>query len=409
MLSALQKNSNLKQLGLQSMLEECLQAHVDTAHPSISMIVNCLPYKTNFGENNPSKTLKDVYTVMFSPTKTAMAAPVPQHAAPTVNLADRMQLVADGTPVARLPPTEDDGTARHTGQTPSVHDSGVKLLIDQSKFSATAGPVVPFLKSIIACQTDLFKSHIEQLGNKHPVNLAIINCDLSTFRDEFETLFNKTFPRDQRKRCLVSEISGIEYVEDTMSLLDLRTIAFQLKRRIDDLFEGEAFIAQKDAMTAELSGQLMHVIKHIKNFDIRSEIKDHFTGKGESLLTFDLITHALRAADETLRDRDTSYPLKQRSIPVHSAVSVKPQRQFSGPPCAACKVIWGYDNFHSVEECHSNPINAATRGEQVKYRIDRYVKKHGKHPPTFDWTKKRSVDPSAKASPPKRGGGAGAM
>ena len=55
-LSALQ--SNAKQLGLRSVLEDCLKAHIDNAHPSIAMVVRGLQRKPIPGESNPSTTIK---------------------------------------------------------------------------------------------------------------------------------------------------------------------------------------------------------------------------------------------------------------------------------------------------------------------------------------------------------------
>lgn len=408
-LNALQ--SNTKQLGLQSVLEDCLKAHVDNAHPNIAMMVTSLPYKTVSGEVTPSTHLKEVFAGMFSPTKTPVAAPVVQPAAAAENLADRMENAQEGTPAARLPPIAQAGAARLGAPIPAVPDSSMKQLVDQSKFGTTVAPLMPFLRSIIDCQSELFKSHIEALRHKHPIMIAISSCDLIAFRDELEKIFDKTFPRDERKRCLVKDIMDIEYIEDTMSLLDLRTNAFSMRRRINDLFESEALIAQKDAMTGDLCARLMRVIILIKNADIRREIKDHFVGKGSNELTVDAITHALHEADIELRRREPSYPPKPSSIPVHNSMPGKApgrdSRTSKGPPCAACQAIWGWNNYHSLEDCYSNPAHAAERGEKIKIRTEQYIKKHGQPPPKFDWTKKRSADPSARTSPIKRGGGGG--
>lgn len=408
-LNALQ--SNIKQLGPQSVLEDCLKAHVDNAHPSIAMMVNGLPYKSIYGELTPSTNLKEVFAGIFSPTKTPVAAPVLQPAAAAENLADRMDNAADGTPGARLPAIAQAGAARLGAPMPTAPDSSMKLLVDQSKIGAAVAPLMPFLRSIIDCQSELFKSHIEALRNKHPIMIAISSCDVDAFRNELEKIFDMTFPRDERKRCLVKDIMSIEYIEETMCLLDLRTIAFSMNRRIRDLFDTEALTAQKDAMTDELRAQLIRVIMRIKNGDIRREIKDRFVGKDINELTIDVIAHVLHRADIDLRDRDPSYPPKLSSIPVHNSMPGKAPRNAprtdKGPPCAACQAIWGWTNYHSLENCHSNPVHAAERGEQIKIRRERYVTKHGKQPGTYDWSKKRSAGPPANASPMKRGGGAG--
>lgn len=99
-LSALQSN-NKKQLGLRSVLEDCLRAHIDNAHPSIAMVVRGLQRKPILGEMNPSTTIKNVFAAMYSPTKTPVDTPVVQPPAAALNLADRMENAADGTPGAR--------------------------------------------------------------------------------------------------------------------------------------------------------------------------------------------------------------------------------------------------------------------------------------------------------------------
>ena len=411
MLSALQSNAK-KQLGLQSVLEDCLKAHIDNAHPSIAMVVRGLQRKPIPGESNPSTTIKNVFAVMYSPTKTPVAAPVVQLPAVALNLADRMNNA--GTPGAGAQQVDQGGAALLVAPTPTVYDSGMKQLIDQSKFGTAFGGVMPFLNSIIDCQSVRFKSHIEALRDRHPIMMAIESCDIPAFRIELEKIFDKTFPREERRRCLNKEIFEIAYDDNSMSFLDLRTIAFEMARRIDDLFEGNALIIQNEGMKGQLRGQVMHVINHIKKDTHRLEIGYHFVGKDISELTIDLIANALDKADERLRDRDPSYPPNPSSITAHNAMPGKapgraPGRApstFTGPPCAACQAIWGYNNaLHSLEACYSNPANAAERGETLKIRHERHVKKHGKQPGTYDWSKKRNADPPANASPMKRGGG----
>lgn len=246
--------------------------------------------------------------------------------------------------------------------------------------------------------------------------MAIESCDIPAFRIELEKIFDKTFPREERRRCLNKEILEIAYDDNSMSFLDLRTIAFEMARRIDDLFEGNALIIQNDGMKGQLRGQLMHVIEHIKKDTYRLEIGYHFIGKDISELTIDLIAKALDKADEKLRDRDPSYPPNPSSIPAHNAMPGKaPGRAqgrapstFMGPPCAACQAIWGINNaLHSLDACYSNPAYAAARGEYLVRRRERYVTKYGKQPGTYDWSKKRSIGPPSEASPMKRGGGGG--
>jgi len=418
MLSALQ-NSNLnakKQLGVRSVLEDCLKAHIDNAHPSIAMVVRGLQRKAIPGEVNPSTTIKNVFAVMYSPTKTPIATAVVQPPAAAENLADRMENAADGTPGARVQQIDQGGAALLVAPTPTVYDSGMKQLIDQSKFGAAFGGVMPFLNSIIDCQSVRFKSHIEALRDRHPINIAIESCDIPAFRIELEKIFDKTFPREDRRRCLIKEIVEISYDENSMSLLDLRTIMFDIARRIDDLFGGNELIFHKDSMTSQLRDQIMRVIELIKKDSLRNSIDHHFIGKDISELTIDLIAFALDKADDTLRRRDPSYPPNPSSIPAHNAMPGKAPGKdrgrapntYTGPPCAACKAIWGYNNaLHSLEACYSNPANAAERGETLKIRQERHVKKYGKQPGTFDWPKKRSADPSTEANPMKRGGGGG--
>ena len=264
-LSAIQlENEEIKTLSHASILSDCLRAHVESAPKEIAFYVTYLPEKATNLDNDAAimlnTAIKQVMTPTKSPTSTGSSNTAPSPVNDGTNLADRMITNSDSSITS-------DSVINATSLST---DATMKQLMDSAKLSQTAGPLIPFLRGIILYQSEQFKSNIEELGDKHPINKAIATTNVRLFRIEFEKLFDQTFPREERKRHLIRSVNELAY-DETKSLLTFRTNLFRLKKLCEEITDNRSFSHHTAAINHDITSKAMDIISMITNTDIRLE------------------------------------------------------------------------------------------------------------------------------------------
>ncbi len=398
-LSALRATDNEKQLRLNSSLTECLQAHVNGAPQSISLFVENLPRKSTITENDAGASITTAFKTVFTPKKVSQVATqkdipsTPTAAAENPsNLSDREGFTQIGTSSnAKADEIMDN----------DVGGDVMKRLMDSAKLSATAGPLIPFLKGIIECQSASFISNVEELGDQHPIYKAITACNLRMFRDEFESLFDKTYPRIERMTQLIKDTQSLQY-DENQSILTFRSMLIKLTKRADELLDRADFVHHKSLISQEMVNKVMITINSIRDMDIRYEIRENLRGSANQI---DDIVKALQTSDINLRrNHPNSYP--PVAISINNTMEANTTKQY----CQACKVQWNKNYVHKLEKCHSHPNNRINKADWIAMMNERFIKENNKQPGVFSaWpkenpNKKRGAEASNVSSPKRERG-----
>jgi hypothetical protein len=400
LLNALQSTDNLKQLGYTSNLQDCLKAHVDGAPTIITAALATLPSgKVIAGD--AGECITTAFKAIHTPTKmtpilASSSTPATPDAENASDLSTRAGIAA---------------SAKTTNASLDKDIDPMKHLLDSAKLSQIAGPMISFLRGIINGQSALFKAHVELLGDEHPIFIAISFCDLPKFRSEFEKLFDKTYPRLQRKIELLKEISQLK-INENEDLLPYRSQIIKLMKRCDELLSHHEFIAHKEGVMHDFLSSVMENINMIRNYETRIEITSKFVGVASPTIGY--IIEVLQSADKTLRSRNpTGYPPKP--IPIHNALESTSGKVGGGQAnCLACKQRWGKSWPHTLATCLGNPGNPDAVRWSEKWN-ERCVR-DGKQPAIFKGTwpafittldkpvarsnNKRSTDGPRSATPP---------
>jgi hypothetical protein len=388
MLSALQ-GEDVKQLGYGSSLQECLTAHVKGAPPGIALFVERLPYKEIQTTLNAGTCITTAFKSIYTPVKmtpinssTSVAIPATPAANNPSDLADRVG-IAPSTSASEV-------LGRKTDEEKDV----MKQLVDSAKLSNSAGPLIPFLRGIVQAQSSSFLAHIEVDGDDHPIYKAIAICDIRAFREELETLFNKTYPISMRKNHLAREIEKMVY-DEQQSLLAFRSTIIKLRKKAGELLDGPVWDHHKTVIIEDIAIKAMTIINNIKDYTIRSEVTLKFAGKSNVML--DDIIPALQIVDDALRARQGSNyppPPPKQDIPVHAAIEAKTEI------CPACKSRWNKSWNHNLATCIGNPGKSGSAQWTAKWD-ERYIAS-GKQPGIFKGVWPTSVDtrnPNTRSSP----------
>ena len=391
-LSAVQlENEGIKTLGYASILSECLQAHVESAPKEVALFVTHLADKVTNVENDAAIMLHTAIKQVMTPAKSPTSATSTPHINDDTNLADRMDNANSGSNSA-------GGQSAAIVTSVSI-DATMKQLMDSAKLNQTAGPLIPFLRGIISCQTEQFKSNIEELGDKHPINKAIATTDVRQFRVEFEKLFDQTYPREERKRQLLTRINELVF-DETKNLLVFRTSLFKLKRLCEEITDHRSFSHHTASIMSDITSKAMELISMTTNAEIRMEVSHRMMGIGSP--TLDQMTEALKTADVLLRRRNPTYD--QAPIPAHNAIPARDRPDRS--PCPACKFTWNIDWYHTVNKCFMHPDRREEKKDWIAKRTTLHVEKTGKKPIMYtNWpvaSKKRGGESPQTTVQPKR-------
>jgi hypothetical protein len=360
---------NAKALCLEesSNFDACMREHLKLCKPEIRFLIKSIADREITEEDDPAETFSNVMDAI-SPTKTLQKT-----------FTEDMERVST-TP--RKKSNKRVNTPADERTTPTMPTGEVyKSLNDSSKIMALAGPITAFLMSILDRQSRLFKSRFltTALEEKHPIYRAIDNCKIREFRRLMEENFNAVYPKERRIKLCIERMKAFEFDDSKHDLLMLREV---IMNTITDLYD---IVGDHSGATHYAEQSDMHIMEYFnKCFSgmspyVMMQVNRYVTSSYSSLD----IDGILVKADMYLRQNNpTTYPPKEEPVRANVARTDKS----SIPLCKPCKVIFGYNARHTINDCYMHPANIENKREWYNRRCANWLKNNpGKEIPKYNW------------------------